>query len=142
MLAISEDSGAIEFERPAADVAPFEAGAPPAGAHPLDDQVAFELRDGPDDHHDGAAQRAAGVDLLAEADELDVEPVQFVQDFEEVPSRAGDAIAGPDQDHIEAAAAGVAHHVVETGPARPGAADPVGVLLDDLEAALGGHLPQ
>ena len=67
-LAIAEDGLAIEIQRPAADVASFEAGAPHAGAHPLDDQVAFEFRDGPDDDHDGAAQRAAGVDLLAEAE--------------------------------------------------------------------------
>ena len=55
MLAISEDSGTVEFERPAAYVASFEAGAPHAGADPLDNKVAFQLRDGPDDHHDGPA---------------------------------------------------------------------------------------
>ena len=68
VLAIAKDGLAIEIERPAADVTAFEAGAPHAGAHPLDDQVAFEFGDGADDDHDGAAQRAAGVDLLAEAE--------------------------------------------------------------------------
>ena len=70
-LAIAKDGFTIEIERPAADVTSFEPGAPHAGAHPLDDQVAFEFGDGADDDDDGPAQRAAGVDLLAEADELD-----------------------------------------------------------------------
>ena len=66
--------------------------------------------------------------VLAEADELDVEPVQLVEHFEEVPDRSGDPIEGPDQDDIEAAAAGIAHQLIETRPLRLGAADPVGVL--------------
>jgi hypothetical protein len=52
-------------------MAAFKAGAPHAGAHPLDDQVALELGDGADDDDQGAPQWAAGVDLLAETDELD-----------------------------------------------------------------------
>jgi len=56
----------------------------------------FQRGDGSDDDHDGPAQRAAGVDLLAEADELEVEPVQLVQHLEEVPDRAGDPLRGPD----------------------------------------------
>ncbi len=126
----------------ASDVPAFETSAPHAGAHPLDDQVAFELGDGADDDDDGAAQRAAGVDLFAEADELDAEPVQLVEHFEEVPDRAGDPIGSPDQDHIEAAAAGIPHHLIETRPARLRAADPVCILLHDLIAALSGHLAQ
>jgi len=70
----------------------------------------------PDDHDDGAAQRAARVDLLAEADELDAERVQLVEYLEEVPGGAGDAIAGPDQHDIEAAAAGIPHQIIQTGP--------------------------
>ena len=54
-LAVTEDGRPIEIQRPAADVASFEAGAPHAGADPLNNKVAFELRDGPDDHHDGPA---------------------------------------------------------------------------------------
>jgi hypothetical protein len=53
----------------AADVLAFETGAPHAGAHPFDDEVALQLSDGADDNHDGPAQRAAGVDLFAETDE-------------------------------------------------------------------------
>jgi hypothetical protein len=37
-------------------------------------------------------------------------------------------------------AAGIAHQVDQTGPASLGAADPVGVLGEDLVAALPSHL--
>ncbi len=39
-------------------------------------------------------------------------------------------------------AACVMHHLVQTRPARLRAADPVGILLDDLIAALRGHLAE
>lgn len=53
--AIPKDGGVIELERAASDGTSFETGAPHAGAHPLDDQVAFQLGDGSDDDHHGAA---------------------------------------------------------------------------------------
>ena len=99
-----------------ADVPAFEASAPHAGAHPFDDEVALKLCDGADDDHDGSAQRSAGVDLLAETDELDAYPVQVVEHIEEVTSGACDAIARPDQHDAEAAAAGSSHHLIETRP--------------------------
>ena len=83
--AIATDRFPVEVQRLATDVLAFELGPAHAGPDPLDDQVAFEFGDRPDDDHDGAAQRAAGVDLFTEADELDVEPVQFIEHFEEVP---------------------------------------------------------
>lgn len=95
-LAITDYGGTIDLQRRSAHGTSFEAGAAHAGAHPLDDQVAFELGDCSYDHDGGAAQRSASVDLLAEAQELDVEPVQLVEHFEEVPGGPGDAIAGPD----------------------------------------------
>ena len=55
VLAVFEDCFAIWLERPSADVAAFEAGSPHAGADALNDQVAFELGDGADDHYDGPA---------------------------------------------------------------------------------------
>ena len=61
-LTILLDGGAVQYQRSSADALAVEAGAPHAGAHPLDDQDAFQLSDGADDDHDGAAQRAAGVD--------------------------------------------------------------------------------
>jgi hypothetical protein len=54
--------------------------------------------------------------------------------------RPGDPVGGSDQDHIEAAAAAIGHHLIKTKAARLDAADPIRVLLDDLKAALGGHL--
>jgi hypothetical protein len=48
------------------------------------DQAAFQLRDRTDDDNDRPAQGTSRVDLLAEADELDVETDQFVQHLEEV----------------------------------------------------------
>ena len=85
---------------------------------------------------------AARVDLLAEADELDAEPVQLIEHFQEVPGGAGDAIAGPDQHDIEAAAAGVPHQIVETRAPRLHAADLVGVFMGDFKAPLGSQLTQ
>ncbi len=140
-LPVTTDGSAVEIKGRPTDVPAFKASAPHAGAHSLDDQVAFEFSDRSDDHDDGAAQRAARVDLFAEADELDVEPVELVQHLEEMPGGAGDAIGCPDQDHIEASPTGIPHHVIQTWPARLCAGDPVGVLLRNFIAALSGHLP-
>ena len=138
--AIVADGGVIKFQRLPSDVPAFKLGPAHAGPNPLDDEIALEFGDGTDDHDDRPAQRAAGVDLFPEADELDVQPVQLIQDFEEVLDRPGDPIGGPDQDHIEPAAACIPHHVIQTGAARLRAADPVRVLFEDLIAALPGHL--
>jgi len=71
-FAVPQDGKSVELERFASDVPAFETGAAHAGAHPLDDQISFQLRNRSDDDHNSAAQRSAGIDLLAEADELDV----------------------------------------------------------------------
>ena len=139
---VALDGGVVEDQRIPADVPAFEPGPPHAGAHPLDDQVAFEFGDSADDDHNGPAQRAAGVELFSEADVLDVEPVELVQHLEEVLHRPGDPVGGPDQHDVELAAAGIAHHGIESWPAGLRAADRVGILLDDLIAALLGHLVQ
>ena len=141
-LTVLSDRKVVQYQWSSADALAFQACAPHAGAHPFDDQVAFQLGDGADDDHDGPAQRAAGIDLLPERYELDIESVQLVQHFQEMPSRTGDPIAGPDQDDVEPAAAGVGHHLIESWPLGLHAADPVGVLLDDLIATLGGQLAQ
>ncbi len=120
----------------------FEAGAPHPGAHPFDDQVAFEFRDRSDDDDDGPAQRTTGVDLLAETDELDVEAVQLVEDLQEVPNGPSDPVRSPDQHDIELATASLLQELIETRPARFRAGDPVSELRHDLEAALNSHLPK
>src|ERR1035441_4676316 len=101
VLPVAEDGGPIEDQSLPPDMPAFELGPPHAGAHPLDDQAALQLSDGADDDHHRPAQRSAGVDLFAEADELGVEPVQLVQHLEEVFSRPGDTVTSPDQDDIE-----------------------------------------
>ena len=105
--AVAKDGGPVEFECGAPDVATFEPGSAHAGTDPFDDQAALQFGHDADDDDDGAAERTAGVDLLAEADELDAEPVHFVQHFEEMLDGPGDAIACPDQNHIELSAAGI-----------------------------------
>src|ERR1035437_4770183 len=132
----------IEIKRLPSDVPAFELGPPHAGAHPFDDQAALQLGDGADDDDYRPAQRAGGVDLFAEADELSVQVAKLVQDLEEVLSGPGDPVTSPDQDDVEAAAAGIPHHGIQAGPARLRAGDPVCELLDDLISALLGHLAE
>src|SRR5580658_3717733 len=139
---VAKDGGAIVIERPASDMPSLQPGAAHAGTNPLDDQVSLEFSDGADDNDDGAAQRAARVYLFAEADELNLEPVEFIENLEEVFDRPGESIRSPDQDDVEMSAPGIPHHLIEAGPRGPGAADPVGVLPDNRIAALGGHLLQ
>ena len=43
--AVAQDGFPIQIERPPSDVRAFQAGAPPAGADPLDDQRAFQFSD-------------------------------------------------------------------------------------------------
>ena len=92
LAAVALDGSIVECQWLTADMLAFEAGAPHAGAHPLDDQVAFEFGDGADDHDDGPAQRSAGVDIFPKTDVLDPYPVQFVQDVEKVFDRPGDPV--------------------------------------------------
>ena len=140
LLAVTMDGGTIEDQGFPSDMPSFELGPPHPGAHSLDDQTALQLRDRPDDYDDRPAQGPTGVDLLPEADELYVEPIKLVQDFEEVLSGPGDTVASPDQNDVELAAAGISHHGVEPWPAGLRSGDHVGVLFDDQIAALLSHL--
>ena len=92
-LAVQDDGGAIELERPATDARAFQSGAAHAGANPFDDQASLQFSDYSDDGHDSAAERAAGVELLAKRQELDPKMIPFVQDLEEVFHRPGDSVA-------------------------------------------------
>ena len=141
-LPIRKNRLAIQFQRPASDVAPFEPGAPHAGFHSFDDQASFQLRNHRDDSDNSAAQRAAGVKVLSERNELDVQPAQFVECRQEVLDTPGEPVRRPYQDDIELAATGVAHQIIEPGPARLGAGDLVAILGNDLESTLDSHLPQ
>jgi hypothetical protein len=46
------------------------------------------------------------IDVLPQGDELDLQALQFIEDFQEVADAAGQAIRRPDQHHIELAMAG------------------------------------
>jgi hypothetical protein len=141
-LPIPEDGDAVEVEWLASDVLALEFGPPHPGADPLDDEAPLQLGNDPDDDDDRPAQGAAGVDLLAERDELDVEVDQLIQNLEEVLDRPGDPVGSSDQDDVEPAAAGIPQQSIETRPARFRAGDPVRELLDDLISALLGHLAE
>src|ERR1035437_3671142 len=101
------DGGMVQLQRFAADVLPLQPGAPHAGAHSLDDQVAFEFRDGADDHNYGPSKWAAGVSIFPERDIFGAQCVQLIEDLKKVLDRAGYAVRRPNQNHIELAAAGV-----------------------------------
>ena len=77
-VAIPHDGDSIDVQGAASDLAAFKFGATHAGPDPFDDQIPFEFGNSSDDDHDGAAERPAGVDVLPETDELNVEVVQFV----------------------------------------------------------------
>jgi hypothetical protein len=62
-------------QRFASDLPALKFGAAHFCAYSLDDQVPFKFGDGPDDDNNSAAQRAAGVDLSTEADELHYTPL-------------------------------------------------------------------
>ena len=137
--ALLENSNPIDIEWPPADMPAFQPGAAHACPHPLDDEIPFEFCDGADDDHDGSPERAAGIEVLAEADELDVEMVEFVEHFEEVAHGPGDPVLGPDQEHLEAAAARIPKQIIETRPTSFSPGDPIGVLGNDLKTPLLGH---
>src|SRR5258708_4461394 len=141
-LTVLLDSGAIQYQRLTTDGLTFQTSAPHAGAHPFDDQAALELSDGADDYDDGAAQRAAGIDVFSEADVLNADPLQLVEHLEEVLHRSGYSVRSPDQNDIEPAAASIGHHLIEPRPFGLGAGDLVGVLSDDLISSLSPHRAQ
>src|ERR1022692_1269736 len=85
-LTVLLDGEIVQYQGISADVLSFEAGAPHAGAHSLDDQVALEFGDGADDDNDSPAQWAGGIDAFPEGDELDLESAQFIQNLQEVAS--------------------------------------------------------
>src|ERR1035437_4711969 len=142
LLAVTMVSGTIEYQSFPPDMPAFELGPPHAGSHTLDYQATLQLSDGADDDHHRPAQRPARVDLLSEADELDFQPVELIQHFEEVFHRPGYAVASPYQDEVELTAAGIAHHSFEPGSPSLRATDHVGVLFDDPIAALFSHLTE
>ena len=56
LAAVLLESGMVQYQGITADVLTFEAGAPHSGAHPFDDQIAFEFSDGADDDVSAAGE--------------------------------------------------------------------------------------
>jgi hypothetical protein len=65
--------------------------------------------------------------------------VELVEHFEEVAHGPGDPVRGPDQEHLEAAAARIPKQIIETRPTSFSPGDPIGVLGNDLKTPLLGH---
>src|ERR1039457_1364320 len=83
-LTVLLDGEVVQYQRSPAGPLTFQPCAAHARAHSFDDQAAFKLSDRTDDHDDGAAQRAGGIDVFPEADVLDSDSIQLVQDIKEV----------------------------------------------------------
>jgi hypothetical protein len=82
----------------------IQLGSAHARADTLYDQRPFEFSHRRDDDHDGATERAVGVDRFALRQELDAEVVQLIEDLQEVLRTSGEAVAGPYENDIEAMA--------------------------------------
>jgi len=68
--------------------------------------------------------------------------VEFVEHLQEVTDGASDAIESPHQHDVELASPGIAQQLLQAGAFRLGATETVGVLVNDLEAALRGQAAQ
>src|SRR5690242_2921809 len=67
---------------------------------------------------------------------------QFIEHLEKMRDRAGQPIAGPDQQNVELSLAGIRHQLVEPWPGSPGPRNFIFVDSDNLQAALLGQLPE
>lgn len=83
-LPVLLDGGLIQLKWPTTDLLAFKPRPAHAGPDTLDDERALQLGDRGDDYDEGPAQRTGSVDLLTEADELDIQPVQFIKHLEVV----------------------------------------------------------
>src|ERR1019366_1402397 len=90
--AVLDDLLPVDIEPRTPDLPTLQLCSPHACLHALDDQAPFKLGDGPDDDNHGATERPARVYVFAEADELHIEAVQVVDDFEKVLHRASNPV--------------------------------------------------
>ena len=141
-LAVTQHGSTIDVERCAPDPDAFQLRSAHAGTDTFDDQVALEFSDGADDDQHGAAEWTAGIDIFPERNELDVAVLQIVDHFQKVPHTAGETIESPDHNHVELSTAGIVHHLIEPRALGFRSRDPIGVLVNDGEATLLGHLAQ
>jgi len=100
--------------------------------HTLYDERPLQLRDSRDDGEDRLTQRRAGVDLLAQGDELHVEMAEEFEALDQVPHGASEAVEGYDHDDIDAAGFHLDHQTVERWAAILRARDAVIDVLGDV----------
>ncbi len=139
-LTVPQDSVAIKNKWFTSDVAAFELG-PPHGRTRSMMRLRSSSAMAPM-MTTTARPTAAGVDLLAEADELDVEPAEFVSTSRKCRTDRAMRSEAQTRTTSKRPAAGVAHHGVESRTLSFGSTDSVGILLDDLIATLLGHLAE
>jgi hypothetical protein len=72
----------------------FQPRSAHSSLHALPKQVSFELRDRADDNNHRSAQWPASVDVLAQADELNAEVIQFIDDLQEMANTSGEPVKG------------------------------------------------
>jgi hypothetical protein len=106
------------------------------GNDPVDDGGPLELSERPEDLDEHAAHWGGGVEVLADRAERHPGPVELVQDLQQAPEGAGDAVDAVDQQHVKAPGAGVPQAGLEPGPVQGGAAHVVGVGAHQLPVVL------
>jgi hypothetical protein len=132
---ITDDLLPIDIQPSPTDPLPFELGPSHSGPNSFYDQTSFEFADSTNDDDHGATQWAGGIDVFSKTDEIDVQMIEVIEHFQEVPNRASHAVERPNHDYIEAMSPGVRHKPIQTGAFGLCSADRVGVLADNLVAA-------
>jgi len=67
----------------------FQLSSAHPGSDSFDDQVAFQFSNGGEDNHNGPSQRAAGIELYLAGNELQVQVMELIEQFQEVLRRTG-----------------------------------------------------
>src|ERR1700752_564406 len=97
----------------AAKLSPARPFIPNPRTHALTDQISLKLSDGRYDCEQHLPQRAAGIDVLLVADELDAERPKFLQRQKTVFGGASKPIKAPHNNCIELTLAGVVQESVK-----------------------------
>ena len=140
MIPVFGNGFTIKQRRMAPEAAPLPAGSADAGTDPLANNRSLQFRDGAENDGNGTAQRSLRIEGLAKADELDAKFIEFIEQADEVGDGTGQAVKGPDSEHIEVATAGVGQQVIESGSVGLGPADTViGIFAYDHQTTLLGQ---
>jgi len=77
--AIFDDLLPIDVQPRPPDLTPFEPRTMHSRPNALDDQISLQLANGGNNYDQGATERRVCIDILAEADESDIQAVELVQ---------------------------------------------------------------